>query len=303
MPTTKPEIAVRAIEAIQQSGVPFAILHSADMLWSEAVSDVDLVADISPTSLIHRCAEKWRDHRLFPVVVWPYDIGGTATVFLATTDAKDGVQLDIMFDPGGVGKHGLRTEPLMASAVESGGLPVIGEAERLIYLWKKRSLKKQANRLAQLQDIAAELPFADVALASISLTGSDATARELAGEPVVTRHTRRHGFRRARRLAGRLRNPIGFWAHSTSETLAASLRDRFSGFLIVSREGPRPISTARRMTWYYSDVLPTVVRPGVYLSHGASRGRHPSPWLTLSGQSVDDAAEELTTHMASRILS
>ncbi len=128
MATTDPRLALASLEGMRAAGVRFALLHGADRLSGGEVSDVDLVVAEDPVSVVQRAAVSWQTRGLVPVVLWPYDIGGTATVFLATPDASEGVQLDLLHDPEGVGKYGVKSGALLASATQAAALPTVSDA-------------------------------------------------------------------------------------------------------------------------------------------------------------------------------
>ena len=99
MPTTSGELARACLAGLRDAGAKFAVLHDYEQLESDRMSDVDIVVGQDPRTVIRATESMWRERGLLPIILWPYDIGGTATLFLATPDARDGVQLDMLHDP------------------------------------------------------------------------------------------------------------------------------------------------------------------------------------------------------------
>src|SRR5690606_34870843 len=119
--------------------VTFAVIHGEDRLVRHKVaSDVDLVVDRPVHDLVGAVGEEWRGVGLYPVVVWPYDVGGTGSVFLFTPDAADGVQLDVLFDPGGAGQYGIRSGALLDRREPGQVFPRVSSEAAAVYLLSKR---------------------------------------------------------------------------------------------------------------------------------------------------------------------
>jgi hypothetical protein len=298
MATTSPRLAVAALDAMRSSGVTFALLHGAERLTSERLSDVDVVVDRDAASVISASMAGWREQGLRPVVSSRYDLGGTA-VFLSTRDASDGVQLDLMFDPRGRGPYGLKSHELLATgAIEDSFWQVSPEAT-LLYLWRKRIDKGQQERLTELRQGGKAIDRSGLLALSEVLTGSPTTAQEILGE-LPPGSSRRHLYpgRELSRLAHRVGRPIGFWAHASSQEIAVGLSKRFGRFLVSTAitETPPP---ARQPVWWLRKVLPFRLRPSLVTSWG----RFPSPLApdaVLDAQQPDEAATELTSAMAAR---
>lgn len=299
MPTTNPEMAHRALRGISEGGVRFVVLHGAEKLEEGGISDVDVAVATDPREVIRVSREAWASLGLHPILLWPYDIGGTLTVFLTTGDARDGVQLDMMFDRSGVGKYGVRSDALLQSAVD-GPIPTLEEPARLIYLWRKRSVKGQLDALPTLRSQASEVPRDALISASELMTGSTEPARGLMGESDDRSAPRRHPLSRARRITNRLRSPIGYWAHLGEPALAVELAGRLRGFLVTVETGAVPSPTGQPW-WYLRHVWPVTLRPGVYLSHGPAPTWCPSPSLLGTGEDTEEIAARLVASMSSRL--
>jgi len=300
MATTDSRLALASLEGMRAAGVRFALLHGADRLSGGEVSDVDLVVGEDPVSVVRRAAVSWQTRGLVPVVLWPYDIGGTATVFLATPDASEGVQLDLLHDPEGVGKYCVRSGALLASASQNAALPTVSAAASLVYQWRKRTAKRDAARLGDLTRLAGTIDPRELLAASGAVTGSPAAAQHmLEGRPGLRARRPYHPLRRVSRLRQRLASPVGFWAHTPQAKIGTETARRFSRFLVCAASQPTP-SLIRQPAWWAATVMPTRLRPGVFVSHGPLP-RWRAPDAVLTGSSPDEAAQQLTSAMNVRL--
>lgn len=299
LPTTSPEVARRALQGLNNVHIRYAVLHSAHKLQDGDISDVDIAVIDDPMDVIRTARPAWKDLGLSPVLVCPYDIGGARAVFLASEDGKEGVQLDMLFDPRGIGKYGLRSRCLVDTAV-IGPVPVVNEPARLIYLWRKRLSKGHQQDLEALHTQATAVPPEDLIKASTELTGSPETAESLLGRKDAARMNKRHPGTRFARLVGRILNPVGYWAHVADGAIARELADRLSQYLVVTKTGNVP-PPSRQRWWHATSVWPTTLRPGIYLSHGNEPRWCPSPAVTLTRETADEAAPQLVAAMSARI--
>jgi hypothetical protein len=276
------------------------VLHAAQKLEEGGISDVDVAVETDPIEIIKTVRPAWARSGLTPILIWPYDIGGTLTVFLASADGSEGVQLDMLFDREGMGKYGVRSQGLVDSAIV-GPIPVVNEPARLTYLWRKRVVKGHDRVLDALRAEAATIPEEDLVRASNQLTGSADTAHELLGRTEKrSRNGETHPVTRLRRLTERILHPIGYWAHVNDQTIADELASRLSGYLVVVRTGPIP-SFPGQIWWYFRRVLPTTLRPGVFLSHGSRPTWGPAPSVVLDPSTIDDAASLLISTMGETV--
>ncbi|MFP3882613.1 MAG: hypothetical protein ACLFWH_09875 [Actinomycetota bacterium] len=298
MATTNSSLAVAALDAMKSAGITFALLHGAERLSEERFSDVDLVTDRDPDSVIVASRAEWRGRGLRPVVSSRYDLGGTA-VWLTTRDASDGVQLDLMFDPEGRGAYGLRSHELLETAAHDDPFKNVSTEASLIYLWRKRSIKGQEERLPELRASSVTDDREGFLDLSDALTGSPRTAREILGE--LSPGSPRRPFHPARelgRLVGRIRRPAGFWAHAFSREVAIDLSSRFGRFL-VSTNSTETSPASLEPIWWLREVLPYRLRPAMVTTWGSVPGLV-SPDTVLDAQRPDEAAIELTSVMAAR---
>lgn len=301
MGTTDPRLARASLEGMKEAGIRFALLHGRERLLQGMLSDVDLVVSDHPLAVVRQSAAAWESRSLMPIVVWPYDIGGATTVFLATPEATEGVQLDLLYDPNGIGKYGVKSLPLLSTADFSEAVPLVSSAASLLYQWQKRSVKADGARLAALSEAARGMDRSALLAVSEAVCGSrDPVARMLEGEPVTRRlHIRRHLGRRGIRLAKRLARPVGFWAHAPESAVGTELASRFSRFLVSATAEPTP-SPLRQVAWWLTRIQPMRLRPALVVSTGRlpSAGR---PDVVLTALSAGGAARQLTTAMNTRL--
>lgn len=297
MPTTSRELATASLDVLYAANVRFAILHAADRLRAGPISDIDIVVDREPCRVLNRAAQGWRNRGLVPIVFNPYDIGGTAAVFLATPDATEGVQLDLLFDRRGVGRFGLRSNELVNEVSLVGDLPVVSHEASLVYQWLKRQWKRDLPRLESIADAAQSLGRGRLIRISTQVTGSAEVAEEmLARDLAIRRSFRDHPFLRFQRIVGRLANPVGHWAHVADERIATVLADRFGRLLVTARSGSVP-RVASQPSWWATEVMPVRLRPGIYVSYG-SMARLSTPDCVTEGSAVEESARQIVASMA-----
>lgn len=278
----------------------FAVLHGLERLVGGDTSDVDIVVDEPPCVVLRQTAASWGLRGVMPVLVCPYDIGGAAAVWLALSDASEAVQLDLLYDPRGVGCHRLKSPALLATADLSQSVPVVSDAASLIYQWQKRTVKRQVARLNELTAIARTIDEHALLAASEVTTGSSDAARHmLSGRPVLRAQRINRPWERGIRLMQRVVRPVGYWAHTAAAGVGAELACRFSRFLVYAKTQPTP-SVMRQPTWWATSIMPIRLRPGIFVSTG-QLPQWRTPDLVLTAPSTDEAARELTAAMAARV--
>lgn len=302
MATTEPQLAWVAIGCMKAAGIGFAVLHGFERLADDEVSDVDVVVDRPPSQVTRETFSQWQQAGLQPIVEWPYDIGGTATVFLVTTDATEGVQLDMLFDPMGVGKYRIRSSALLTNTEERSGAFVVSEPGGLIYEWHKRLEKKQAAALPSLKVRATKLDSKELLSCSCSSTGSPSTAYQLMGRrpPRKPLFRRPHLRLRTLRLINRLRTPVGFWVHVSEAAVAAELENRLKRILITVTTAAAPGRLVAPL-WWISNVAFVRIRPGLFISYGRAHTSWPKPDLVVYESDIAKAASQVVLGMSKRL--
>jgi hypothetical protein len=310
--TTDSRLAAAAIGALDRTGVSYAVLHGQERLGaseSEQAGDTDLVVDRPPRAALAAARTELEHVGLTFVLLWYYDIGGTATVFLTDDLGTHGVQLDLLFDPAGVGRYRLSSTRMLGYRQSWRGTHVVAPEAQVVYLWRKRSAKEQAQRLADLRQQAETLDREALRRCALDLMGTSLAADEiLAGRPARTswpsaRRIALHGHR----VVTRLRQPAGFWLHLTdgSEHEALPLQERFGALfphatVLAPRGGRRrSVRPAARAAW-------ARLRPGLVITYGPLRalpGVRPDSAIAVAGRSPDETARLLVSAMAERLRS
>lgn len=296
MPTTDPSLVTELLVALERSGIAFAVLHDEDRI-GQTTGDVDIVAD-RPA---HRIVADVRDWpaRCHPVMVWPYEPGGAANLFVVDTNLTDGAQVDILFDPEARGRLGLRSHRLLVATRQGVRFPVLAHHAELAYLMRKRVVKNDPQRLTALVEVARGegsgflAGVADLGGTAYRASLADALAGRLRGRASGARPGFRH-------MLGRLREPVGAWIHhvgADAEEAAGELHRRATRIFPHTASGPVGGHIHRAASWPTA-VAPVRYRPGIYTSWGGEAGV-PRPDLQLP---TSDPAG-VVTWMESRVRS
>jgi hypothetical protein len=266
---------VEVLDLLHRAGIRYAVLHGVEAIVDgDAASDLDLVVRQPPGTLLPELMPRLHQLDLHPIVRWNYDVGDATTIFLATGDASEGVQLDLLYDVDGVGREGLVTPALLGAAMLQERWPRIQPLHELLYLIRKRHRKKDWRAVDQLVETARAVPYSELELEALRIFRAPVArrvcrvVRDWPGRttrfppPVVAR-------RRVARLAHRLRDPVGFWVEVAGPCAAVSadaLAKRFGRFLLDAQKGPHPTGRAAANRWLLTTVAPVRWRAGLYVS-------------------------------------
>jgi hypothetical protein len=220
--------------ALQQSDMRWALVHGRRQS-TQVVSDIDIaVADVGRRgwiALLDRLAERG----LQPVLVWPYDVN-SVSIFLGSRSLTQGVQLDILQDPRGGSKYGLRTDAALDHAELENGMPVLTDVDSWLYNVRKQSLKRQNSRLARL--IADQPAPTEQLVARAAELFSSFACTQVVGllHGKSTRRRQVSPGHEAIRAVRRLRTAAGTWIHITdgSAALAEDIASRLGRFVVRS---------------------------------------------------------------------
>jgi hypothetical protein len=253
------------------------VLHDeANLASGDVRSDVDIVVDRSVADILAETRSRLLAAGIHPIIVYPYDTGGSAAVFLCDESGSRGLHLDLFFDPHGVGRFGIRTNRLLDDRLPGVRWPTVSEPHGAAYLLRKRHWKGDPDRLndhlLQLRWLNFD-PEAGLLVPRVSRAVTRLVEGETPGRFVVPPL---HHPLNAIRLARRAFSPIGFWIHilGRSGDLAESLAGRFGAFTVVAQAGRVPTGFARSLRWYIQDVLPVRLTAGVFASWA-----NDSPWI------------------------
>ncbi|HKY47916.1 MAG TPA: hypothetical protein VJQ79_08050 [Acidimicrobiia bacterium] len=311
MPITDPAIPLQVLESLTAADVRFAVLHKEELLGSrELDSDVDLVVDVPAPEALHRTSSAFEDLGLRAALLWPYDLGGTTTVFVTTSNGDQGAQIDFLFDPTGRGRYGIRTDVMLGDVGTGRRFPVPGAVDQQLYLIRKGACKGQPDRveaglagLARLSSTGDAIARARVLFSPRAgtemvrlLAGGATTAKPAPNRPVG------NAWRRARRVV----RPIGLWAEivgseERASAQAARLEDRFGRWL-VHTDRARRVRGAAGILWWIRQVAPVRFRPGLFLSWAEAPSWPPAD-VTLAApgpEGIDRAAAAIVDAFASK---
>lgn len=278
MATTSPQIAAACLDALEAADIGFAVLHGEDRVAGGLVeSDLDLVVDAHPISVLRRASRQLAKVDLHPIVCWTYDIGGTSTLFLVTSQLTEGVQLDLLHDPAGRGRYGVKSDEALARAVAGVSWPSLDPIGGLVYQARKRQVKAQMDRFEVASErLRSAGGGASVIDSLLSPSAARQLRRALAGKRVGKSHAR---LRNLGRVWSRLRTPAGAWIEcqgpattALSSDMSRKLGRVLPHVALVSRPGKGAIGEVR---WWLREIAPVRWRAGIALSthSGDSIGR------------------------------
>lgn len=301
MPTTDPSIAAAVLESLRRAGTDFALLQSAAALRSSApTSDIDVVTDTAPAVALPRVLEALDQRGISLATLWHYDVGGAATAFFFSENGNAGAQVDMLYDPEGIGHYSVRSTELLAAKDDDPVFPAVSTPELSVYLVSKRLRKRQPEALAAARADLALLPDTDLAALVARVVTSPTLATAILGPTqahIVPKARGRVARERAARVLDRLRRPIGFWVHlpGEREDIARSIAERFGRVLVHSSADRYPAAAGPAWIWFARDVQPIRLRPGLLASWGAVPTRRgPTPDLTIdSSQDHPDEVDRL----------
>lgn len=293
----------RALLADLADPAPWILLHGEDALLGHGpVSDVDTAL---PTvdlrhlrALLHR-----RPAGLRLVAVWPYDCRGLA-LFLATPDLRQVVQLDLLADPDGIGRYGVRTPELAAHAHDTAHPwrrpdPV----DERLYLLAKRTAKGQDDRVAALRDALGHdrAEAVDRSRTLLSPAARGRVAAALGATPPRGRvrwHVRRAAAQVARGVR-RLRHPIGAWLHLLAPIDAAGDVPEHPALVRVRPAPAGPAATLRLVLARWRRGVVVTVGPAPPRWADACLAPGDDPATTVAAWMADAADAVLRRHAAS----
>lgn len=299
---TSGELARQVIDAIVDEGLMFSILHrSADLQRGQVQSDVDLViAEPAPT-FVQKLGPRLKQLGLSPILEWTYDVGGTASVFLASENAEDGIQLDLLHDPLGVGRYGFRTNALLGEVQTVDGWPALGHGAEMVYLLRKRLVKRNEERASEHREALSRqgrLEIEELLKRLLAPAAARSVLRYIARDRATGVRALLPSVGELRRILSRMIHPNGAWIHvegpfqpEVSEIIA-----RLGRFVPYTARG-----LARGPIWYFREVATVRWRAGIFITWGTlGRGLKPDIFLTPSGN-VNDLARSVVSSLAHRI--
>jgi hypothetical protein len=281
----------KVLDCLRSAGVDYAILHGVDRVLSQSVvSDIDVVVGPPPERVIRQASRCLEGEGLVPIMEWPYDVGRTRTVFLATLDGREAVQLDMLHDRWAFGKYAVKSGVLLERSEVRNGVSVVAPIDELVYLLRKRMVKGDVAATTDLR--ARSSQFTPTALdeairSSLSPYGRRSVAASLRGDAGWRRLRPINWIMNLGRQVRRVAQPTGYWVHCSSPETAEAVVERFGSYLphAVSLDSLNSPAAITRL-------ILTRLRPGIVITHGA---RPPllKPDTVIESGSPDDACRRL----------
>lgn len=307
MGTTAPELAAPILEALATLGVPHAVLHGEDQVAAGSImSDLDLVAADPPKELAARLRGVFDELGVGVIARFPYDVGAE-TFFLADAHGERSLQLDVMCDPRGLGRLGIRTEVALENVRAGCRWPVLSEIDSIVYLLRKRHMKRDRPRLIEqiacARSIGARVVTSRAREVCSQPASGDIEALLIGGTATPAFHYHRASLPRASRLASRLLHPVGHWVHiqgQEADAAASAVAARLGCVLPSVRLLPQPPRATRLPGLLATAIHRDRWRPHLLVSFGPAPARMADRTVD-AGAGVDDIAGLVTSHMIQRV--
>lgn len=229
-------------------------------MGADPLSDVDVVS-LEPASVVlSALVDALSPDHLCLVMHWEYDRGGL-TSFWVDPSGLRGVQLDILHDPAGRGRYGLRTEEALRGAVRGSRYQKLNDADRLCYLAVKRYRKGDTDEVARIAQTIRQTPLGAQG-GSLSRRGKSALTRALRGQVMggLAKRLQRSSEYASGRAIRRLRYPVGVvvvleGSHVAElRELASKVSRVLPGAVVLEQPSPKSLAVA-----YQSRYRPYVV--------------------------------------------
>jgi hypothetical protein len=271
-----------------------AVLHREPEVAAGAVtSDVDLCVADDPLFVVGRIVPKLEDQGILVIMVFHHD-RGSYSVFFANPKGSGGAQIDLLHDPKGVGRYGVRTSVVIASRRSGARWPRTADLDETLYVLRKAQVKGDVHRVAHARrhlestDVTSAMRRGSTIFSPRAATAVATVLRDANSRDADSIRLWRSRVMRPLRLIHR----CGYWAHVTGDAspqVAERLRRRTS----------RLISAVKAKDPSLGLVVSHLWRPYLIVSVG-STPFWPHPDLVLrdrNGDSVDELSTELFTSM------
>lgn len=276
----------QVLSELTSISIRWALLHSPpDDLGS--LSDCDIAADSSGPEIVLRLRGHWERTGLHPIVHSYYDVGRGDAVWIWSEPEQAMLHLDVLSDPTGLGRLGIRTDLVLATTSSTRELAVADEAWRGVYRVSK-DLARGRSHPGRLEALAGSAAAASVFGArpwpawvmERGLTRENKMARAYLRARIMIARLRRNGpvrlmgaqvgrrLSRATRRAGRWIHVSGPLAESASSLLEEVLGDSLPVHRVGAGAGRRflPIEAKVR-----------TIRPQVFITWTDKVGVRPAP--------------------------
>ncbi|MGH3614021.1 MAG: hypothetical protein ACRDRK_15805 [Pseudonocardia sp.] len=227
MPTTNALMAQALLDALEDTGVPYAVLHrESDAAAGLIESDIDVALGRPPLEVLPALMAALSHTGAGLALIWPYDVNSLNTFWLSR-DCRSGVQLDLLCDPLGRGKYGLRTDAVLQHTERGERWMRLTPEVEQAYLVSKRWAKADVARLDELISRAAGRPSADLTEEMFAERAARAVGAAYAGQKTPRGGRLWPNLRGllSVRTASRLAHPVGVLVRLRGEATLGVARD------------------------------------------------------------------------------
>jgi hypothetical protein len=274
---------ISILETLERLPVEWAICHNeGELALGAAESDIDIVANQRPRTVYRSAYDALIKRGLRPVLTFSNGIG-TDALFILTPDGTARVDLDVTFDPHGLGRYGLRSGVLLKEVIPGRRWPRLSQADTLLYRVTKNTTKGNLEKTASILKEASTATRRRAASRAREVLRGKKRVQVIQGcllqrgnySPSGTPQRRFETIADAARLYGaRLRSPAGLWVHltrgsnSAAEELARALGHVFPYRRIARFESER---LSDQLGTWMGVVAPARYRVGLVVSWGPLR--------------------------------
>lgn len=298
MATTDAALVGTLLDALEATHVPYAILHrEADAANGVIDSDVDVAVGRPATEVALNIASAVRHAGVGLALIWPYD-SNSLTTFWLTRDCKAGAQLDLLNDPDGEGRYGIRTDAALRRAERGARWLRLPPEIEALYLLSKRWVKGDIGRIGGLLGNVGNESAISLADELLAPHGRRRVQAAVTGRrPTHALSTRTFGGMLSRRGWCRLRYPVGVMIRVSSQECdvlpilnhVCSLLD---GILVKAEITDGLLVCERVRRWFY------LRRPYLLLSDGHVGSRPDIDLLIDASASIDDVVDQIWCRLA-----
>ena len=255
MGTTDPALATALLDGLHASGSPYAFLHhEREAAAGVITSDVDIVVGQPFHETLATLRKVAGESDAGLVLVWPYDANSLST-FWMTRDLRGGVQIDLLRDPAGKGKYGLRTDVALQHCQPGQRWMTLSPPVQRLYQLSKKWDKQDTAKLHELVRDPVDGIDSDLKRRLLSPAARRSVESALAGRAPSSR--RALYYRVRARISGRyferVRHPIGVLIRiggdrAPAGVLADHVRSLMSPVVVKCQitDGRSRIDTVRR---------------------------------------------------------
>lgn len=139
--------AQQLLRGVDDTGVEWVLLHGEDkLLTGRLSSDLDIAVGTAPINVVKHLVSRAKLSGLRLCLLWPYDNWSLTTLWISP-DYSRIAQLDLVFDPRGDAKYGLKTAEAISRRVRGKSWPILHPDDELAYKLSKMLVKGQPEQV------------------------------------------------------------------------------------------------------------------------------------------------------------